>query len=192
MSDLTLRPSPGSPPSFFYLEVNKDVYSTNAKKIAFALTYMTKGSAQIWAAIFRQKAITRTTISMGTFKDFIEEFKKSFKHHDNIGNTISWLVHKWMISKSNGASTMQPVVSCETGVWPIQMSELTQELVTWIMMRPSVMHQEPFPLTQALWPSPPLMLPSSCPVTWSTCSSTCCTDCTHDLALPCTYDRTAH
>ena len=29
----------------FYLEVNKDVYNTDTKKIAFALSYMTKGPA---------------------------------------------------------------------------------------------------------------------------------------------------
>ena len=90
----------------FYLEVNDAVYNTNAKKITFALSYMTKGAAQTWAATFRQKAITGATISMGTFEDFVKEFKTAFKHHDVVGNTISWLAHKRMTSKNNG--TFEP------------------------------------------------------------------------------------
>ena len=85
----------------FYLEVNNAVYNTSAKKIAFALSYMTKGATQTWAATFRQRAITRATISMDTFGDFIKEFKTAFEHHDIVGNAISWLAHKRMISKNN-------------------------------------------------------------------------------------------
>ena len=85
----------------FYLEVNDAIYNTNTKKIAFALSYMTKGAAQTWAATFRQRAITGATISMGTFEDFIKEFKTAFEHHDIVGNAISWLAHKRMISKNN-------------------------------------------------------------------------------------------
>ena len=90
----------------FYLEVNNAVYDTHAKKIIFALSYMTKGAAQIWAATFRQKAITGATIFMGTFDNFMKEFRAAFEHHDVVGNTISWLTHKRMISKNNG--TFEP------------------------------------------------------------------------------------
>ena len=89
-----------------YLEVNHAVYNTNAKKITFALSYMTKGAAQTWTATFRQKAITGATISMGTFEDFVKEFKTAFKHHEVVGNAISWLAHKRMTSKNNG--TFEP------------------------------------------------------------------------------------
>ena len=90
----------------FYLEVNDAGYNTNTKKIAFTLSYMTKEAAQTWAATFRQKAITGATISMSTFEDFIKEFKTAFEHHNIIGNAISWLAHKRMISKNNG--TFEP------------------------------------------------------------------------------------
>ena len=90
----------------FYLEVNNAVYDTHAKKITFALSYMTKGAAQTWAATFRQKAITGATISMGTFDNFVKEFRTAFEHHDIVGNAISWLTHKRMISKNNG--TFEP------------------------------------------------------------------------------------
>ena len=36
----------------FYLIVNKKSYDTDAKKIAFTLSYMTEGSALTWANIF--------------------------------------------------------------------------------------------------------------------------------------------
>ena len=90
----------------FYLEVNDTVYNTSAKKITFVLSYMTKGAAQTWAATFRQKAITGATISMGTFDNFVKEFRATFEHHDIVGNTISWLTHKRMTSKNNG--TFEP------------------------------------------------------------------------------------
>jgi hypothetical protein len=90
----------------FYLEVNEDVYNSDSKKIAFALSYMTKGSALTWAATFRQKSIIGTAIAMGTFSDFVKEFKSSFEHHDIVGNAIAWLSHKRMTSKSNG--TFEP------------------------------------------------------------------------------------
>ena len=90
----------------FYLEVNDAVYNTNAKKIAFALSYMMKGAAQTWAATFRQRAISGATISMGTFEDFVKEFKTAFEHHDAVGNAISLLAHKRMISRNNG--TFEP------------------------------------------------------------------------------------
>ena len=48
----------------FYLLVNDKVYDTDNKMIAFALSYMTKGSAHTWATTFRQNAITGTTIAM--------------------------------------------------------------------------------------------------------------------------------
>ena len=45
------------------------VYDTDNKMIAFALSYMTKGSALTWATTFRQNTITGTTIAMGTFSE---------------------------------------------------------------------------------------------------------------------------
>ena len=46
----------------FYLLVNKAVYDNDDKQIAFALSYMTKGSALTWAATFRQSTISGTTL----------------------------------------------------------------------------------------------------------------------------------
>ena len=79
----------------FYLLVNDKVYDTDNKMIAFALSYMTKGSALTWATTFRQNAITGTTIAMGTFPDF------TFKHHDITGTAIAWLSTKRMTKGKN-------------------------------------------------------------------------------------------
>ena len=73
----------------FYLLVNDKVYDTDNKMIAFALSYMTKGSALTWATTFRQNTITGTTIAMGTFSDFVTKFKTAFKHHDVTGTAIA-------------------------------------------------------------------------------------------------------
>ena len=86
----------------FYLEVNKDVYNTDAKKIAFALSYMTKGPAFTWATTFRTKALSTGTITMGSFDDFVKTFDKSFEHHDTVGNAVAWLSTKRMQSKRDG------------------------------------------------------------------------------------------
>ena len=85
----------------FYLLVNDKVYDTNNKMIAFALSYMTKGSALTWATTFRQNTITGTTIAMGTFSDFVTKFETAFKHHDVTGTAITWLSTKRMTKGKN-------------------------------------------------------------------------------------------
>ena len=83
----------------FYLTVNDEVYNTDAKKIAFALPYMTEGPALTWATTFRHNALVGTTIAMGTFAVFIANFKTAFEHHDVKSNAIAWLSTKRMIKK---------------------------------------------------------------------------------------------
>ena len=80
----------------FYLLVNKAIYDTDEKQIAFTLSYMTKGSALTWASTFQQSAISGTTFTLGTFTDFVAKLNTMFKHHDVTGNTISWLSTKHM------------------------------------------------------------------------------------------------
>ena len=59
----------------FYLFVNEKVYDDDNKKIAFTLSYMTKGSALTWATTFRQNTISGTAITMGTLSDFVTDRK---------------------------------------------------------------------------------------------------------------------
>jgi len=83
----------------FYLAVNEEVYNTDAKKIAFALSYMTEGPTLTWATTFRHNTLVGSTIAMGTFTVFIADFKTAFEHHDVKSNTIPWLSTKRMIKK---------------------------------------------------------------------------------------------
>ena len=90
----------------FYLLVNDKVYDTDNKMIAFALSYMTKGSALTWATTFRQNAITGTTIAMGTFSDFVAQFETAFKHHNITGTAIAWLSTKCMTKGKNNTYSL--------------------------------------------------------------------------------------
>ena len=73
----------------FYLAVNETSYNNDAKKIAFALSYMTEGSALTWADTFRENAINGTAVTLRTWNDFLKKFQQTFKHQDTAGNTIS-------------------------------------------------------------------------------------------------------
>jgi hypothetical protein len=52
---------------------------------------MSKGSALTWATTYRQTAISRTTVTLGTHTDFLTKFNNAFKHHDTVGFAINWL-----------------------------------------------------------------------------------------------------
>jgi hypothetical protein len=58
---------------------------------------MTKGPALTWANTFWQNATSGTTVTLGTFTNFISEFKKTFEHHDTVNNAITWLTTKHMV-----------------------------------------------------------------------------------------------
>ena len=59
----------------FYLVVNETSYNTDTKKIAFALSYMTEGSTLTWADTFQENTINSTTITLGTWDDFLKKFQ---------------------------------------------------------------------------------------------------------------------
>ena len=85
-----------------YLLVNEDVYNNNDKKIAFVLSYITKGSALTWAATFRENSVDATgTITLGTYVNFIAKFNEDFKQRDVTRTAITWLTTKRIILKKN-------------------------------------------------------------------------------------------
>ena len=59
-----------------YLLINHALYYNNDRKIAFALSYMKKGSAAIWAEVHRQQGLA--TLSFGTFAQFQQDFEQTF------------------------------------------------------------------------------------------------------------------
>ena len=78
-----------------YLLVNEDVYNNDDKKIAFVLSYMTKGSALTWATTFRENSVDATgTVTLGTYVNFIAKFNEDFKQRDVTGTAIAWLTTK--------------------------------------------------------------------------------------------------
>ena len=59
-----------------YLLINHALYYNDNRKIAFALSYMKKGSAAIWAEVRRQQGLA--TLSFGTFTQFQSDFETTF------------------------------------------------------------------------------------------------------------------
>ena len=59
-----------------YLLINHTLYYDDDRKITFALSYMKKGSAAIWAEVRRQQGLA--TLSFGTFAQFQTDFENTF------------------------------------------------------------------------------------------------------------------
>ena len=79
-----------------YLLINKDLYDTDTKKIAFALSFMKEGSAQMWASTFTKKALSQPTPSFGAIVDFTDKFTMAFVHKDTKSEAIKWLINTWV------------------------------------------------------------------------------------------------
>ena len=74
-----------------YLLINKDIYSTNDKKVGYALSFMTEGTAKSWAAIHTQAALDAS--SFGTFPDFIKDFQTTFQSTNSAAEATTWLTN---------------------------------------------------------------------------------------------------
>ena len=59
-----------------YLLINHALYYDDDRKIAFALSYMKKGSAAIWAEVRCQQGLA--TLSFGMFAQFQQDFETTF------------------------------------------------------------------------------------------------------------------
>ena len=53
-----------------YLLINRAIYDTDKKNIAFTLSFMKERSAAIWASTFTKKALSLSTPSLGTWTAF--------------------------------------------------------------------------------------------------------------------------
>ena len=74
-----------------YLLINKDVYSTDDKKVGYALSFMTEGTAKSWAGVHTQMALDAS--SFGTFQDFIAKFKTTFQSTNSAAEATTWLTN---------------------------------------------------------------------------------------------------
>ena len=74
-----------------YLLINKDIYSMNDKKVGYALSFMTEGTAKSWAAVHTQNALDASLF--GTFPDFIKDFQTTFQSTNSTAEATTWLTN---------------------------------------------------------------------------------------------------
>ena len=74
-----------------YLLVNKDIYNHDDKKIAFSLSFMKEGAAELWALTETEAAFIRNPPGFGTWADFIKKFNNSFILENTKEQAIAWL-----------------------------------------------------------------------------------------------------
>ena len=74
-----------------YLLINKDIYSTDDKKVGYALSFMTEGTAKSWAAVCTQTALDAS--SFRTFPNFIKDFQTTFQSTNSAAEATTWLTN---------------------------------------------------------------------------------------------------
>ena len=72
-----------------YLLINHALYYDDDRKIAFALSYMKKGSTATWAEVHRQQGLA--TLLFGTFTQFQTDFETTFINTNATREAMSWL-----------------------------------------------------------------------------------------------------
>ena len=72
-----------------YLLINQALYHDNNRKIAYALSYMKKGSAAMWAEVHHQQGFTSQ--SFRTFIVFETDFEKAFRNANIQQEAMNWL-----------------------------------------------------------------------------------------------------
>ena len=72
-----------------YLLINQALYHDNDRKIAYALSYMKKGSTAMWAEVHCQQGFANQ--SFRTFVPFETNFKKAFRNTNIQQEAMNWL-----------------------------------------------------------------------------------------------------
>ena len=75
----------------FYLAVNPDIYSTDAKKIMFALSYMPKDTPSPGPPHFAKPSLLATPPAFSTWTSFETKFKDTFELSNTSSPSIHWL-----------------------------------------------------------------------------------------------------
>ena len=72
-----------------YVAINSEIYNSDIRKIAYALSFMNEGDAASWKEEFLDnKANPTGPINLGTWKNFIDELEKAFKPYDAPGDAL--------------------------------------------------------------------------------------------------------
>lgn len=74
-----------------YLLVNQEIYNHDDKNVAFILSFMTEGSAGLWALTKTETALARNPQSFGAWNDFLTRFNASFILENMKDQAIAWL-----------------------------------------------------------------------------------------------------
>lgn len=74
-----------------HLLVNKVVYDHDDKKVAYVLSFMTKGSAGLWALTETETALKRNPQSFGSWNNFLTRFNNCFILENTKDQAIAWL-----------------------------------------------------------------------------------------------------
>ena len=74
---------------WLYLLINHALCYNDDRKIAFALSYMKKGSATTWAEVCHQQGLA--TLSFGTFAQFQTDFETMFINTNATREAMNWL-----------------------------------------------------------------------------------------------------
>ena len=72
-----------------YLLINQALYHDNDRKIAYALSYMKKGSTAMWAEVCRQQGFANQ--SLGTLIAFKTDFERAFGNANIQQEAMTWL-----------------------------------------------------------------------------------------------------
>ena len=65
-----------------YLNINKDIYNTDKKKIGYALSFMNEDDTKSWKGQFIQNAQGPTGLDLGTWTQFVKELTNAFQPYD--------------------------------------------------------------------------------------------------------------
>ena len=65
-----------------YLDINKDIYNIDKRKIGYVLLFMNKDDAKSWKEQFIQNAQGPTRLDLGTWMQFVKELTNAFQPYD--------------------------------------------------------------------------------------------------------------
>ena len=137
-----------------YLLINHALYYDDDRKITFALSYMKKGSAAIWAEVRRQQGLA--TLSFGTFAQFQQDFKNTFVDTNAAREAMNWLSTTHI---NSGEQLQEYINTFKLNVVRAKYDEMKDAATlisyfsagapTWIMHRIQAM--DTIPTTLTLW-----------------------------------------
>ena len=88
-----------------------DIYSTHAKKIVYALTYMTKANAELWKRQYSQ-AIMAAGANTDTWEEFKAKLRNTVKDAGRQEKAMTWLSSTrqkdWDLEKFNTLFEINP------------------------------------------------------------------------------------